>query len=122
MWLKSLTPVTSTDGQYVRLSLEGRDDENVSVDMHLNEFAELLSVLTKFNIQSRIENAFPVENPETELLSTDQTFLLAKDVSLVRWGSGDSALQIQTTLGMPVQIGFSPEHLAFLRHALKEDA
>ena len=51
MWLKSLTPVTSTDGQYVRLTLEGRDDENVSVDMHLNEFAELLSVLTKFNIQ-----------------------------------------------------------------------
>jgi hypothetical protein len=120
MWLESLTPVTSTDGEYVRLTLEGQEGENVNVDMRLNEFAGLLNVLVRFNLQSGRGDALPVESPETESPATDHTLLLAKDVDLVRWESGDSALQIQTTLGIPVQIVLSPEHVALLRRVLNE--
>lgn len=121
MQLKSLTPATSPDGEHVRLTFEGQEDEKTNVDMRLNEFTELLSVLVEFNIQCQIGKSLPVQNPETELPSTDHALLLAKEVKLMRWESDACALQIQTTLGAAFQIGLSPEQVAFLRHALHKN-
>ena len=92
MQLKSLTPVASTDGENVRLTLEGQEEEEeeeeeTNVDMRLSEFTELLNVLIEFNVQCQIGKSLPVQNPETELPATDHALLLAKDVNLVRWES-----------------------------------
>ena len=87
MQLKSLTPIASTDGEHVRLTLKGQEEEETNVDMRLSEFTELLNVLIEFNVQCQIGKSLPVQNPETELPATDHALLLAKDVNLVRWES-----------------------------------
>lgn len=120
MQLKSVKPYNSIDNKHIRLDIKGQSGESCEIEMSSETFNSLLYNLNSFATQVDIEKALPVQEPETDPASQDHALLIATDVNLVRWEAGAAALQIQTALGVALQIGFTPEHVSFLRKALSQ--
>jgi hypothetical protein len=121
MHLKTLTPITSEDGQYIRISAEGSKGEKTTIDMPTTEFFKVMELLVEFSIQIKANEALSVQNLQTETPAQSHALLLAKTVQLVRWETDACLLQIESTLGAALQIGLSKDQAQFLQKSLNKN-
>ena len=116
--LKAISPVHSTDKEWVRLQIEGFDGEDVNIDMKSDDFIRVLGNLIEFSLQFDVSKALPDNDPAISTPSMDHALLLAKNIDLVVSENGDCVIQLQTTHDAAFQIALTDKMTHFLKSAL----
>lgn len=119
MDLKTVTPVTSDDGKFVKLTFSGLAGESVDVVVGREEFDGMLQFLIEFSLKCKFSKALPLDpKSEDETPVSDHALLIAKNIDILRSEGGGSVLQFQTTQGAGFQLALNDKMTSFLKHAV----